>query len=44
MNNIGHEMANQQVKIKRAEVVNIFLFVGGIAALISGSSGHSEAD
>ena len=36
------EMANQEAKIKRARVVNTFLFVGGLVALIAGSSGRSE--
>ena len=42
INYIAHEMATQETKIKRARVVNTFLFVGGIVALIAGSSGHSE--
>lgn len=43
LNYIAHEMANQEAKIKRARVVNTVLFVGGIAALIAGSSGRSES-
>lgn len=43
INYIEHEMANQEAKIKRARVVNTALFVGGIAALIAGSSGRSES-
>ena len=39
---VQHEMANQEAKIKRARVVNTVLFVGGIVALIAGSSGRSE--
>lgn len=42
INYIQQEMANQEVKIKRARIVNTVLFVGGIVALIAGSSGHSE--
>lgn len=42
INYIQHEMANQETKIKRARIVNTVLFVGGIVALIAGSSGHSE--
>ena len=43
VNYIQHEMANQEAKIKRARVVNTVLFIGGIAALIAGSSGRSES-
>ena len=42
VNFIEREMANQEAKIKRARVINTFLFVGGIVALIAGSSGRSE--
>jgi hypothetical protein len=42
INYIQHEMANQEAKIKRARVVNTFLFVGGIVALIASSGRHSE--
>ena len=42
VNYIQHEVANQEAKIKRARVVNTVLFIGGIAALIAGSSGRSE--
>jgi hypothetical protein len=42
INYVQHEMANQEAKIKRARVVNTVLFVGGIVALIAGSSGRSE--
>ena len=43
LNYVQHEMANQEAKIKRARVVNTVLFVGGIVALIAGSSGRSES-
>lgn len=43
INYVQHEMANQETKIKRARVVNTILFVGGIVALIAGSSGRSES-
>ena len=43
INYVQHEMANQEAKIKRARVVNTVLFVGGIVALIAGSSGRSES-
>jgi hypothetical protein len=43
INYIQHEIANQEAKIKRARVVNTILFVGGIVALIAGSSGRSES-
>ncbi|MEY4539421.1 MAG: hypothetical protein RLZZ306_1178 [Bacteroidota bacterium] len=42
INYVQREMANQEAKIKRARVVNTVLFVGGIVALIAGSSGRSE--
>ena len=42
INYVHYEMANQEAKIKRARVVNTVLFVGGIVALIAGSSGRSE--
>lgn len=43
INYVQHEMANQDAKIKRARVVNTFLFVGGIVALIASSGKHSES-
>ena len=43
INYVQHEMANQEAKIKRARVVNTVLFVGGMVALIAGSSGRSES-
>ena len=43
INYVQYEMANQEAKIKRAKVVNTFLFVGGIVALIAGGSGCSES-
>ena len=42
-NYVQHEMANQEAQIKRARVINTFLFVGGIVALIAGGSGRSES-
>jgi hypothetical protein len=42
MNQIQQEMANQEAKIKRARIVNTFLIVGGIVALIASSGKHSE--
>lgn len=42
INSIQHKMAIQEAKIKRARIVNTVLFVGGIVALIAGSSGRSE--
>jgi hypothetical protein len=43
INYVQHEMANQEAKIKRARVVNTVLFIGGMVALIAGSSGRSES-
>ncbi len=42
INYVQHEIVKQEAKIKRARVVNTVLFVGGIIALIAGSSGRSE--
>ncbi len=42
MNQIQHEMANQEAKIKRARIINTVLIVGGIVALIASSGKSSE--
>jgi hypothetical protein len=38
-----HAIANQEAKIRRASVLNTVLLMGGIAALIAGSSQRSES-
>jgi hypothetical protein len=43
INYVNKEMANQEAKIKRARIVNTFLFVGGIVALIASSGRHTES-
>jgi hypothetical protein len=43
INYVQHEISVQNVKIKRARVVNTVLFVGGIFALIASSGKHSES-
>ncbi len=43
INYVQQEIANQEAKIKRARIVNTFLFVGGIVAVIASSGRHSES-